>query len=147
MKMPLEGLTEQIVAEWNARKPVQSLAKKYKVSRQAIYNVLHKQGVVTPHRRRPPRECKSCGRVFVANQTHLQTCSPECARVLRKKRVLERAKNLKWSRMILLDLTCARCGKKFQRTKYQQAISEYACNAGKKDFCSPKCNVYYQHGY
>jgi hypothetical protein len=68
--------------------------------------------------------------------------------VLTRKTLIERAKNLnlKWTRLLLLDLKCDHCGKAFQRTQYNQSIAEYYCNEGKKNFCSPKCNVHYQHG-
>lgn len=148
MSMPLAGLTKKIVDEWNKTKSSQQLADKYGVSRQAIYNLLHKQGIKTPRRLRPPRKCKSCERMFVPKGTNGQTCSPECARVLTRKTLIERAKNLnlKWTRLLLLDLKCDHCGKAFQRTQYNQSIAEYYCNEGKKNFCSPKCNVHYQHG-
>lgn len=142
MNAPLQGLEEQIVRQRQEGSSVKDIALRYRVSRQAIYDVLkkaEKEGKDIPWERRvkTPKPCQICGKPFLPKIRKNKTCSPACAKALMS--LLQRKPGSKWSRHDTLELTCHRCGKKFTRTRYQQSISMVRCAKDKKDFCGREC--------
>lgn len=143
---PLDGHRDAIVAARISGESVASLAKRHCVSRQAIYNVLHaaeQQGASVPWQKksRLPQTCRSCGRQFLPDKTpNRKTCSPECLKAQQRKSQQSRRKGAVWSRNEFVSLTCRRCSREFQRTKYVQAIGLRNCGPGKSDFCSRSCS-------
>lgn len=146
MQYPLDGHRDAVVAARISGEAVASLSEKYGVSRQAIYNLLHKaekQGVGVPWQKncRQPQTCCLCGRQFLPSKTpSRKTCSPECLKAQQRLSQKSRREGSKWSRNEFLTLTCQRCGREFQRTKYVQQIGLRNCGLQKQNFCSRSCS-------
>jgi len=140
VKTPLQGLLEQIAKERQDGTPVREIARRHGVSRQAVYDLLRKaekKGHSIPWQKgRAPRECRACGKTF-APKSQIKSCSPECTRILRGRNA--RKPGSRWSKLEFVELTCHRCGKTFNRTKYQQSISKARSPNKKRNFCGRGC--------
>lgn len=142
-RSPLRGVREKILEERVAGTSVVLLARKYCVSRQAIYDVLkdmESRGHEVPwHKpRKSKKNCLVCAKEFWPSSSRVKTCSGECLRS--HKQALAVEKDRPWSRLKFEELVCAYCGKVFKRSRYQQkiALSRFP---DKKNFCSRKCNI------
>jgi hypothetical protein len=140
MYTPLNGLQTIIVSKRQNGVSVYALSKEYRVSRQAIYNLLkkaEKEGEKIPWNKTKKIKnfCLICNK---KGYFKTKTCGKDCSGKLRIKIGIK--KDSKWSKHSFVELTCASCGKNFSRTKYQQAIST---NKTKKDikenYCSTEC--------
>lgn len=142
MNTPLSGLSDTIVLQRQQGSSVVNLSKKYRVSRQAIYDLLkraEKEGSFIPWEKLEKKKtsCLICGKEYFGKS---KTCGIECRKKLFKKININR--DAKWSRHVLLDLKCDACGKSFQRTKYQQSIAtSKKCYKKeiKQNYCSIEC--------
>jgi predicted DNA-binding protein YlxM (UPF0122 family) len=140
MNTPLYGLQKTIVSERQNGISVVELSKKYKVSRQAIYDLLKRaenEGCFIPWVKleKKPKFCVICNKEFYKKA---KTCSKECMKKLMK--TVNINKDSKWSRHVILKLKCVLCGKDFERTKYQQAIAvNQIASDIKQDYCSKEC--------
>lgn len=142
MNTPLSGLTKTIVQQRQQGISVVDLSQKYKVSRQAIYDLLkkaEKEGSSIPWHTpvKAKSYCAICGKEYFGKS---KTCGIECRKKLLA--ITLSKKDAKWSRYILLDLKCDCCGKDFKRTKYQQSISvSKKCYKKeiKQNYCSAEC--------
>lgn len=129
---------------------VLDIAKKYNVSRQAIYQLLkkaEKEGNKVIYNKCPQRIniCEICQRNFHGSSKNTKTCSSECRSLLLKKSSI--AIDGKWSRYATLDLICDKCSKNFKRTKYLDSLFRHSVKykKNKNNYCSREC--YHNRNY
>lgn len=142
MNSPLFGLEKEIITQRQQNISVLFLSKKYKVSRQAIYDLLKKaekngENIPNSKRERKVSSCVICSAQYFGKS---KTCGIDCRKKLIS--INNRKEDSKWSRTTLVDLVCNNCGKQFQRTKYQQSISiSKKCYKKeiKENYCSTEC--------
>tara|TARA_R110000851_G_scaffold326243_1_gene494724 strand:+ start:636 stop:1118 length:483 start_codon:yes stop_codon:yes gene_type:complete len=121
-----------------------AIGKKYGVTREAIRLIC--KGIPNPDLKTyHKKKCKSCNKEFVVPSTrkNAKTCSNEC---FAKIQTYNNYKDGKWTKE-LVDMTCAGCGKKFQRTKKLIQIAKHSYEsrgmdyANKKWYCDRLCNL------
>jgi len=127
---------------------ISQIAAKYKISRQAVSQLLQKaseegnivvktkrknaiinSNVVLVNKRIKSYVCVICKRKF-SNRTKKATCSKKCA----KK---HKVKGGKWSRYEFITLNCSGCKKSFTRSNYIHQIT--LIHNPKNHYCSQKC--------
>lgn len=120
------------------------IAKKYNISRQAVYQLLKKAEkdglhVLYIKNVKSLNTCQACNKSFYGSSKDVKTCSKECRKILRKQISLN--KESKWSRHSVLDLTCDSCSKKFTRTRYLDSLAKSAVKHKKykNNYCSIEC--------
>lgn len=121
-----------------------AIGNKYGITREAIRLVckgIPKPDLKTYHK----KKCKSCNKEFIVTSTrkNIKTCSKEC---FAKIQTYNNYKDGKWSKE-LIDMTCAGCGKKFQRSKKLMQIAKHSYESRgmdyskKKWYCDRSCNL------
>tara|TARA_R110002096_G_scaffold96097_1_gene214796 strand:- start:438 stop:917 length:480 start_codon:yes stop_codon:yes gene_type:complete len=121
-----------------------AIGKKYGITREAIRLVC--KGIPKPDLKKYyKKKCVSCGESFTVSseQKSKKTCSKKCFSKIQER---NNYKNGEWTKK-LVDLECAECGKKFQRTKRLISIARHSYAARdmdyseKKWYCGTKCNL------
>jgi len=120
------------------------IAKRFNISRQAVYQLLKKadkEGVPVTYNKHVKRVniCHICNKKFNGSSKDVKTCSSDCRAILRSRFFAQ--KESKWSRHFFLELTCDNCSKKFTRTKYLDSIAKNAVKhkKHKNNYCSRDC--------
>jgi predicted nucleic acid-binding Zn ribbon protein len=125
---------EKSIALWNGGMTCREIARELKCSYQRIHQLVseaERDGLLTQPftNRTTPKDYGTCQCGKPIPSLGRKYCSQECASKCPKK-------DARWSRKILLDLKCHQCGKDFQRTQYQHAIST---RFTKHTYCSRIC--------
>jgi hypothetical protein len=121
-----------------------AIGKKYGITREAIRLVC--KGIPKPDLKKYyKKKCVACGVSFTVSsgRKSKKTCSKQCFSKIQEG---NNYKNGDWTKK-LVDLECAECGKKFQRTKRLISIAKHSyASRGmnfseKKWYCGTSCNL------